>query len=186
MVRLELHRKQTTMKRSPLVLVAFCLSILSALGQGQVNFQNSSIITPIYVEGAPMSTNSSFTFYFTYGLAPDSLVYQSPTYLNSSTIAGRIAGTGTGSLVLTTPANTTTYFQLYAYETAAGSFWNAVNASNLYRSYLSAVIATTPSMDPNPGTPLFGSAGGSQFKDSLSILLSFQSHQRWHWRSSVL
>jgi len=153
-----------------LTLFALAVSALSVFGQGQVVFQNSvGLGTPINLDNdgsgnrVLMPTSGAFSFYFTYGLSSSSLNFTSTVYTNHATSAGRIQGTGTSSITLSTAANTLTFFRLYAYSTSAGDVATAAATPGKY-SYISSIISLTPSASPTPGTGMFGPTVGAQFQ----------------------
>ena len=156
------------------ILFALAISSLTVFGQGLVSFRNSTVGgTPINVDGnlMPVRGTTSYSFYFVYGLSAGTLNNTSATYLNDTATAGRIESTAS-SVTLATPGNTATYFQMFAYETAAGSYANAAAAPGTYHSFASSVIllSPNPSVSPNPATPLFGTTVGSTFQGFNMVL----------------
>jgi hypothetical protein len=141
------------------ILFALALTAISAFGQGQVTFQNTTTSTRIDVNGSAMAAGGqTWSFQFLYGASSDNLNFSSQVYFNSDTTPGRIAGT-TSAIVLSVPANVPAYFQLRAWNTAAGSYANSATAGR----YESSIITVTPGQSPL-STPLFGTTAGSSFQ----------------------
>jgi len=136
------------------IIAILAVSAASVFGQGLVNFQNSTISSPIRINDGSNSllpTTGTWDFFFKYGTSAGNLNFTSPSFANSTT-AGRIAGNTT--LSLSTSGGTPIFAQLYATGTV----------NSVTYGYLSSVITVTPSTAPSPGTPMFGAAVGTQFQ----------------------
>jgi len=156
-------------------LFALAVSALSVLGQGQVVFQNSSISQPVFLNNdgsgnrVIMPTSGAFSFYFTYGTSSANLNFTSSVFTNSASTAGRIAGSGSSSISLSTVGDVATFFRLYAYSTSATDYLTASTTPGKY-SYVSSIISMTPPGSPTPGIAMFGPTVGSQFQGFDLIL----------------